>query len=205
MSEHELTPMERKARGMIYLSNDEDLMKLQMECLELLYDFNHTRPSEQAKRQAIMRAMFGSLGEGVYIEPPFHSNWGGRNVHVGDNVYMNFGVTMVDDETITIGEATMLGPHVVLATAAHPLQPELRSRAAQYNLPVTIGRNVWLGAGVIVLPGVSIGDNSVVGAGAVVTKDIPANSVAYGNPCRTVRQFNAHDMKYYRKDMRIDL
>lgn len=99
----------------------------------------------------------------------------------------------------------MIGPNVVIATAGHPIEPELRRKAAQFNIPVHIGRNVWIGAGAVILPGVHIGDNSVIGAGSVVTKDIPENSVAYGNPCRVVREISDHDRKYYYKDRLIDL
>ena len=148
--------------------------------------------------------MLAEVGENCYIEPPFHSNWGGKNVHLGKNVYFNFNATMVDDTHIYIGDCTMLGPNVVIATAGHPILPELREKALQFNMPVHIGRNCWLGAGVIVLPGVTIGDNTVIGAGSVVTKDIPANVIAVGNPCKVLREINEHDKEFYYKDKRIE-
>ena len=110
------------------------------------------------------------------------------NVHLGKKVYANFNLTLVDDTHIYIGDYTLMGPNVTICTAAHPLDPDLREKALQYNKPVHIGRNCWIGAGVIILPGVTIGDNTVIGAGAVVTKDIPANVVAYGNPCRVQKE-----------------
>ena len=122
---------------------------------------NSTPPSEPERRERLLRAMFAELGEGCYIEPPLHANWGGAHVHFGSNVFANFALTLVDDTHIYVGDCTMLGPNVTIATAAHPVLPELREKAYQYNLPVHIGRNCWLGAGVIVLPGVSIGDNTV--------------------------------------------
>ena len=148
--------------------------------------------------------MLAEMGEGCYIEPPFYSNWGGHHVHFGDNVYANFGLTMVDDTHIYVGDCTMFGPHCVIATAGHPIDPELRSEAYQFNIPVHIGKNCWLGAGVRVMPGVTIGDNSVIGAGSVVTKDIPPNVVAVGVPCKVLREINEHDKEYYFKNRKID-
>ena len=191
--------------GNIYDPSTSDIMDEQLKCLEKQYDYNATRPSEQDKRQELMKEMFAEIGENCYIEPPLHSNWGGRNVHLGKFVYCNFNVTFVDDTHIYIGDYTMLAPNVVIATAAHPILPELREKQYQFNLPVHIGRNCWLGAGVIVLPGVTIGDNTVIGAGSVVTKDIPANVVAVGNPCRVLREISDHDREFYYKDRKINI
>ena len=152
----------------------------------------------------MLRQMFAEVGEGCYIESPLHANWGGKHVHFGCNVYANFGLTLVDDTHIYVGDRTKLGPGVIIATAGHPILPELRQKAMQYNMPVRIGSNCWLGAGVIVLPGVNIGDNTVVGAGSVVTKDLPANVVAVGNPCRVLRQIGQRDREFYFKDRKID-
>ena len=190
--------------GEIYYPTDDSIMEVQLKCLDKLYDFNATRPSEMEKRIAIMKEMFGDIGEGCYIEPPFHANWGGKHCHFGKKVYANFNLTCVDDTHIYVGDHTMFGPHVTLATAGHPIDPELRRRGLQYNMPIHIGRNCWLGAGVIVMPGVTIGDNVVIGAGSVVTKDIPSNVVAVGNPCRVLREVGEHDRQFYFKDRRID-
>ena len=191
--------------GNIYDPSTSDIMDEQLKCLEKQYDYNATRPTEQDKRQKLMKEMFAEIGENCYIEPPLHANWGGRNVHLGKFVYCNFNVTFVDDTHIYIGDYTMLAPNVVIATAAHPILPELREKQYQFNLPVHIGRNCWLGAGVIVLPGVTIGDNTVIGAGSDVTKDIPATVVAVGNPCRVLREISEHDKEYYYKDRKINL
>lgn len=190
--------------GKLYDPNDDSVMEEQMVCLDRLYDFNQTRPSEMDKRNAIMKEMMGDVGKDCYIEPPFHAYWGGKHVHFGDGVYANFGLTCVDDTHIYVGSHTLFGPNVVLATAGHPMLPELRKHGIQYNMPIHIGENCWLGAGVIVVPGVTIGDNVVIGASSVVTKDIPSNSVAMGTPCRVVRQINDHDKEYYFKDKKID-
>ena len=148
--------------------------------------------------------LFAEVGENCYIESPYFANWGGHHVHLGRNVYANAGLTLVDDTHIYIGDYTMLGPNVVLATAGHPIDPGLRRQGLQYNKPVHIGKNCWLGASVIVMPGVTIGDNTVIGAGSVVTKDIPSGVVAVGNPCRILREVGQWDKEYYFKDERID-
>lgn len=196
---------EKMHSGDLYLSMDEDLFNEQLTYLDKLYDFNATRPSELSKRTKMLKNMFAEIGEDCYIEPPLHANWAGRFVHFGKGVYANFNLTLVDDTHIYVGDYTMLGPNVVLATAGHPILPELRPLAYQYNMPVRIGKNCWLGAGVIVLPGVTIGDNTVIGAGSIVTKDIPANVVAVGNPCRVLREINEYDKEYYFKDRKIEL
>lgn len=200
-----MTDYEKMQSGEIYDPGSEEIFKEQIKCLDRLYDFNATRPTELEKREKMLKEMFAEVGKDCYIEPPLHSNWGGRHIHLGNNVYFNFNATLVDDTHIYIGDCTMLGPNVVIATAGHPVLPELREKALQYNLPVHIGKNCWLGAGVIVLPGVTIGDNTVIGAGSVVTKDIPANVVAVGNPCKVLREINEHDKKFYYKDRRINL
>ena len=189
--------------GQIYYPSDDSIMSRQLRCLEKQYDYNATRPLEQEKRSALLKEMFAEIGEGCYIEPPLHSNWGGCHVHFGKGVYANFNLTLVDDTHIYVGDHTMLGPNVTLATAGHPIHPPLREKGYQYNVPVRIGRNCWLGAGVIVMPGVTIGDNTVIGAGSVVTKDIPANVVAVGNPCRVLRPISDHDREYYFKARKI--
>lgn len=181
---------EKMHTGELYLPEDEEIMKEQTKCLDKLYDFNRTRPTEGAKRQQMMKEMFAEIGENCYIEPPFYTNFGGRHIHFGKNVYCNFNVTMVDDTHIYVGDDTMFGPGVIVATAAHPIRPELREQRYQYNKPVTIGKNCWIGGGAVILPGVTIGDNTVIGAGSVVTKDIPANVVAVGNPCKVLYEIS---------------
>ena len=148
----------------VYDPTDESIMAEQELCMERLYAYNHTRPSEHAKREQLLKEMLAECGAGCWIEPPFHANWGGKHVHMGDYVYANFGLTCVDDTHIYIGEHTMIGPNCVLATTNHPILPELREKAYQYNLPIRIGRNCWLGTGVIVVPSVTIGDNTVIGS-----------------------------------------
>lgn len=187
----------------LYQSDDETLMAQQANQLEKLYDFNATRPNELKKREELLKEMFASIGEGCYIEPPLYANWGGKHVHFGKSVYANFHLTLVDDTHIYVGDYTKFGPNVTVATAGHPIYVPLREEAYQYNAPVTIGKCCWIGAGSIILPGVTIGDYSVIGAGSVVTRDIPSMVVAVGNPCRVMRPIDARDREYYFKDFKI--
>ena len=190
--------------GELYLPNDPEILSEQQQYLEKLYDFNFTRHTETEKRQKMLKEMFAEIGEGCYIEPPFHANFGGKNVHFGKGVYANFNLTLVDDTHIYVGDFTMFGPNVTVATAGHPILPELREQVYQYNFPVHIGRNCWIGAGAVIVPGVSIGDNTVIGAGSVVTKDIPSDVVAVGNPFMVLRPISGHDREFYFKDRKIN-
>ena len=199
-----MTQKEKMVSGDLYLPDDEDIMAEQIKCLDRLYDFNMTRPTQLDKRAEMLKDMFAEIGENCYIEPPLHANWGGAHCHFGNCVYANFNLTLVDDSHIYVGDYTMIGPNVVIATAGHPILPELREKQYQYNMPIHIGRNCWIGAGALIMPGVTIGDNTVIGAGSVVTRDIPANVVAVGNPCRVLREIGEHDREFYFRDKRID-
>lgn len=191
--------------GELYLPFDDNVFAEQLDCLELLYDFNATRPHELEKREKLLKEMFAEIGEGCYIEPPLYTNWGGKHVHFGKKVYANFNLTLVDDTHIFVGDYTLIGPNVTVATAAHPILPELRIDGYQFNAPVHIGKNCWIGANAVIVPGVTIGDNTVIGAGSVVTKDIPPNVVAVGNPCRVMREIDDNDKEYYFKNKRIEI
>jgi len=199
-----MTEKDKLHSGDIYFPGDPEIYAEQTACQEKLFDFNQTRPGELEKRTAMLKDMFAEIGEGCCIEPPLRANFGGRHVHLGSWVYANYNLTLVDDTHIYVGDHTMFGPNVTVATAGHPIDPQLRRRGLQYNMPVRIGSNCWLGAGVIVLPGVTIGDNTVIGAGSVVTKDIPSGVVAVGNPCRVLRKIGERDREFYYKDHRID-
>ena len=189
--------------GELYFPQAGEITEIQMQAQEKMFVYNQTRPTEREKRARLLREMFLEFGEHSIIEAPFYANWGGHFVRVGSHVYANFGLKLVDDTFITIGDYTMIGPNVVLAAAGHPVLPELREQGLQFNAPVVIGRNCWLGAGVLVMPGVTVGDNTVVGAGSVVTKDLPAHVVAVGNPCRVLREIGEKDRELYFRDRRI--
>ena len=200
-----MTEREKIHAGVIYQPNDPEIMREQLVYFDKLKVYNDLPHTPMDMRENMLKEMFAEIGEGCYIEPPFHANWGGKHVHFGKKVYANFNLTMVDDTHIYVGDNVMFGPNVTIATAGHPILPELRKKEYQYNMPVKIGNNCWLGAGVIVLPGVTIGDNTVVGAGSIVTKDLPANVVAVGNPCKVLRPIGPRDEEYYFKNKKIDL
>ena len=195
---------ERMIKGLIYDAGDLEIMNEQFPYQDKLYEFNLLKPSQTKEKEAYMKEVFSECGEGCYIELPLHANWGGHHVHFGNHVYANSNLTLVDDGHIYVGDNVMFGPNVTIATANHPITPDLRSKGLQYNKDVHIGNNVWLGSNVVVVPGVKIGNNSVIGAGSIVTKDIPDNVVAVGNPCKVLREISEHDKKYFYKDEEID-
>lgn len=194
---------EKMQAGVLYQCADEEIMAEQRAGLSAMHEFNRTDPRETERRSALLREMLAEVGEGCYVEGQMYCNWGGKHVYFGKNVYANFNLTIVDDGIVRIGDAVQFGPNVTITTASHPIDPELRQQGLQYNVDVIIGENAWLGAGVIVLPGVTIGENAVIGAGSVVTRDIPPNVVAVGNPCRVLREIGECDRQYYFRDRKI--
>lgn len=199
-----MTHYERMLKGMLYDPADETIMAEQVPYQDKLWAFNQLKPSDLAAKQRYMREVFAECGDNCYIELPFHANWGGHHVHFGSNVYANSNLTLVDDGHIYVGDKVMFGPNVTVATANHPVDPELRARGLQYNKDVHIGENAWIGADAVIVPGVRIGKNTVIGAGAVVTKDIPDGVVAVGNPCRVLREVSPRDKQYFYKSEPID-
>lgn len=199
-----MTQYERMTAGLLYNPGDKEIMKEQFPYQDRLFDFNNLKPSQIAEKEKYMREVFAECGKNNYIELPFHANWGGHHVHLGSFIYINSNATMVDDGHIYIGDKVMIGPNVTIATAGHPINAELRSKGLQYNKDVHIGANAWIGANVVIVPGVSIGENSVIGAGSVLTKNIPANVVAVGNPCRVLREVGERDKEYFYKSEKID-
>ena len=189
----------------LYFCDEEGLENEQLKWLDKVFEYNNLKPSKQLEKKNLLKEMFADIGDNCYIETPFHANWGGKNVHFGNNVYANFNLTLVDDCDIYVGNNVLFGPNVVLTTGTHPIEPKLRSRQAQYNVPIYIEDNVWIGSNCVVMPGITIGKNSVIGAGSVVTKDIPSNVIAIGSPCRVIREINDRDRKYYYKDYEIDI
>lgn len=199
-----MTQYERMVAGLLYDPGDKDIMKEQVPYQDMLWEFNQLKPSDYEKKERYMKEVFAECGENCYIELPFHANWGGHHVHFGSGIYANSNLTMVDDGHIYVADKVMFGPNVTIATANHPINEELRGRALQYIKDVYIGENVWIGANVVIVPGVHIGKNTVIGAGSVVTKDIPDNVVAVGNPCRVLRNVGEHDREFFYKNERID-
>lgn len=199
-----MTPLERREAGLPYVYNDQAILDEQYQYQDELAKYNRTLPSEHAKRAEMLTHLLAEVGENCTIDTPVHANWGLHNVHFGSNIYCNAMVSFVDDADIYIGDYCMIGPGTVFATPGHPVHPRLRELRYVYTLPIHVGKNVWIGSGVQIMPGVTIGDNSVIGAGSVVTKDIPANVVAVGNPCRILREIGEHDRKYYYKNHELD-
>lgn len=188
--------------GDVYLPTDPRFFPVQAAQRDLQMELNATPMSNQKRKAELMTEFFGEAGEDLYLECPVYANWG-CNTYWGAHCYANFNLTLVDDGEIFIGDYTMLGPNVTLVATGHPVRPDLRLKGAQYSFPIHIGRNVWIGANVTVMPGVTIGDNTVIGANSLVTKDIPANVVAFGTPCTVVRDINEHDDEYYWRDRRF--
>ncbi len=199
-----MTQYERMEKGLIYDPADAAIMKEQVVFQDMLWSFNQLKPTEYDKKQKYMKEVFAECGENCYIELPFHANWGGHHVHFGSGIYANSNLTLVDDGHIYIGDKVMFGPNVMIATAGHPINPELRERGLQFNKDVYIGENTWIGGNVVILPGVHIGRNTVIGAGSVVTKDIPNNVIAVGNPCIVLRNVSEHDHEFFYQSERID-
>ncbi len=199
-----MTQLERMVKGLLYDPGDPEITGEQAVFRERLWAFNQLRPGEGEEKQRYMREVFAEYGGDSYIELPLRANWGGRHLHLGSGVYVNFNLTLVDDGHIYIGDRVMIGPNVTIATASHPVDPGLRAQGLQYNRDVRIGENVWIGAGAVILPGVCIGDSTVIGAGSVVTRDIPGGVVAFGNPCRVIRTVSERDRVFYYREERID-
>ena len=199
-----MTQYERMVKGLLYDPGDPEILNSQFPFQDKLWEFNQLKPSDVKAKEKYMKEVFAECGENCYIEGPLRANWGGHHVHFGNYVYANSNLTLVDDGHIYVGDFVMFGPNVTIATANHPIDNKLRRQGLQYNKDVHIGDNTWIGAGVIIVPGVSIGKNKVIGAGSIVTKDIPDNVVAVGNPCRVMREISERDKKYFYKDELID-
>lgn len=199
-----MTQYERMVKGLVYDPADPEILEKQSVFLQKLWEFNQLKPTQFKEKQKYMREIFASCGENCYIETPFYANWGGSHIYMGSGVYANFNFTVADDGNVYIGDRVMFGPNVTIATANHPINPELRARGLQYNKDVYIGENVWIGANTVIVPGVRIGKNTVIGAGSVVTKDIPENMVAVGNPCKVLREISERDTEFFYKNEPID-
>ncbi|UPQ72736.1 galactoside O-acetyltransferase [Kluyvera ascorbata] len=194
---------ERIKSGMLFTDMCERLPEERLRGKELMYDFNNTRPSEEKKRIELIYKMFGKVGKNPWIEPPIRFAYG-SNIFIGDYFYANFNFTIVDDHTVTIGDNVLIAPNVTISVTGHPVHHELREKGEMFSFPVTIENNVWIGSNVVINPGVTIGENSVIGAGSVVTKDIPANVVAAGVPCKVIREITDRDKAYYYKDFKVE-
>ena len=180
---------QKMLNGEIYNAYDKDLVLLRNKARHLTKLYNNTDPEETVERINIIKKLFGKIGDNFEIEPPFHCDYG-TNIEIGENFYANFNFLILDDGLVKIGHDVLCAPNVSIFTATHLIDPKLRPKNADYTKAVTIGNNVWIGGGSIINPGVTIGDNSVIGSGSVVTKDIPANVIAVGTPCRIIKKID---------------
>lgn len=187
-----MSKKEKMLAGKLYRAYEEELLAERQAAKELIFEFNTLHPSKIEQRKKIIQRLLGKTGKNFIIEPPFRCDYG-YNISVGENFYANYNCTILDCAKVTIGDNVFIAPNVNLFTAEHPVHPDIRNTQLEYAIPIIIGSNVWLGGGVIVNPGVTIGDNTVIGSGSVVIRDIPANVVAAGNPCRVRRKITEKD------------
>lgn len=195
---------ERMLAGLPYRAWMDGLTEERIACRQKIYEFNMLPPSERDRAPGLLKNLLGKTGEEIFIEAPFHCDYG-WNIEVGENFFANFGLTILDVGKVVIGDNAQIAPNVSIYTAGHPLHPDSRNSGYEYGIPITIGDNVWLGGNCVILPGVTIGNNVVIGAGSVVSRDIPDNVVAVGNPCRVVRKITENDRDYYYKDKLFDV
>ena len=195
---------ERMLAGLPYKAWMDGLLEERMENKKRIFRYNHLEPGRREERDALIREILGKTGQVINIEAPFRCDYG-YNIEVGENFYANYNFTVLDVGKVRIGANVQIAPNVSIYTAGHPLHPDSRNSGYEYGIGVTIGDNVWIGGSVCILPGVTVGNNVVIGAGSVVTRDVPDNVLAFGNPCRVVREITEDDRDYYWRDRRFDV
>ncbi|MCD8349020.1 MAG: sugar O-acetyltransferase [Planctomycetaceae bacterium] len=191
-----MTEKEKMLAGKLYNANDDQLVNERTDAKEVCYDYNHLRPRQTAERRAILKKLIGRSGDVFLIEPAFYCDYG-YNITLGENFAANHNLVILDGAPVTFGDNVMIGPNCSFYTAGHPLDVERRNAGLEFASPITVGANVWFGGNVCVMPGVTIGDNCVIGAGSVVTKDIPAGTLAVGNPCNVVREIGEEEKERF--------
>ena len=194
---------EKMISGKPYKAFDDELVNERRYAKELIFDFNSFRPNEIVNRNGLIKRLLDKIGNSFIIEPPFRCDYG-YNIEIGENFYSNYNLIILDCAKVLIGDNVMIGPNVSIYTAGHPVHYEIRNQGYEYAFPVSIGNNVWIGGNAVINPGVSIGDNSVIGSGSVITKDIPGNVIAAGNPCKVLRGINEEDKLYYYKKLKLE-
>jgi acetyltransferase-like isoleucine patch superfamily enzyme len=195
-----ISEKEKSLTGKLYKASDEELAGERRIARELVFRYNTLLPGETEERSSIIRQLFARTGARFLIEPPFYCDYG-FNISIGENFYANYNLTILDCAATEIGDNVLIGPNVGIYPAGHPVHPDLRLAELEFAFPVRIGNNVWIGGSTVINPGITIGNNTVIGSGSVVTKDIPSDVVAAGNPCRVIRSITVKDKKYYFRDM----
>jgi maltose O-acetyltransferase len=196
---------ERMIRNLPYKAWLDGLSEDRMENQKRLFRYNYQiQPDERKERDALIRQILGKCGSSVSVMPPFRCDYG-YNIEVGENFYSNYNLVVLDTGRVVIGDNVMIAPNVSIYTAGHPIHPQSRNSGYEYGIDITIGDNVWIGGSSVINPGVHIGNNVVIGSGSVVTKDLPDNVIAVGNPCRVIREITEEDRKYYFKDREFDV
>ncbi|PMD68277.1 sugar O-acetyltransferase [Companilactobacillus nuruki] len=190
------TEKEKMLAGDLYIAHDDELRVDFKKAKKLVREYNHTTEEQTDDRKRIIDELFQKHGKSTYLEPPYYTDYGCHTV-VGDNFYANYECIILDIADVKIGDNVLFGPRVGLYTAGHPIDAVIRNEAFEYGKPITIGNNVWVGGNVVINPGVTIGNNVVIGSGAVVTKDIPDDVIAVGNPCKVLRKINEQDKNYW--------
>lgn len=191
-----MTEKERMLSGKLYKAQDKELAQMYDKSRILQHRFNNSLDREE--RQHILKELLGKTKNNFYIEPPIYFDYG-SNIYLGENFYANFDLLILDINKVTFGDNVMIGPRVSILTAGHPIVKEIRNEGLEFGYPITIGNDVWIGGNVTINPGVTIGDNVVIGSGSVVTKDIPSNVIACGNPCKVLREITKEDLDYWQK------
>lgn len=196
--------IEKMLSGLLYQASDETLSIMRDQAKNLMYDYNQLRPNAYQKKALLLQDLLGKMGKNVFINQPFYVDYG-KHISIGDDFFANYDCTFLDVSQITIGNNVMFGPKVSLLTATHPLDKDIRNEQFEYGLPITIKNDVWIGGNVVVNPGVTIGCGVVVGSGSVVTKDLPDDTLCYGNPCRVIRKLTDEDKIYWEKQKALSL
>ena len=194
---------EKMISGKPYKAFGDELLAERQYAKEMIFDFNSLRPNQIDERNEILKRLLGKTKDKYFIEQPFRCDYG-YNIEIGENFYSNYNLIILDCAPVKIGDNVLIGPNVSIYTAGHPLHYEIRNQEYEYAFPIIIGDNVWIGGNVVINPGVSIGENSVIGSGSVVTKDIPKNVIAIGNPCKVLRVITDDDKHYYFKNLKIE-
>ena len=195
---------ERMLAGLPYKAWMDGLAEERLETRKKIFKYNNLEPGNDEEKDRLIKEILGKTGDRINIEAPFHCDYG-YNIEVGENFFANYNFTVLDVGKVKIGDNAQIAPNVSIYTAGHPLHPDSRNSGYEYGIGITIGDNVWIGGNVCILPGISIGNNAVIGAGSVVTRNIPDNVIAVGNPCTVIREISEEDRDFYYRDYKFDV